>query len=168
MRTSIKGMIAVVGIVGLLSVAPMAMAKDGDVIKRGACSGASDWKLKLSPQDGRIEVEFEVDSNKVGQTWQVRLTKNGAQIFSGSRVTQGPSGSFSRPQGHAERRRERDDPGPRRERCDRRDLRRLGDVHRLTSDRDALSVDTEGPGSPGSSVRPAPSAASRGRRAASR
>ncbi len=95
MRTSIKSIIAVTGIVGLLSVAPMAMAKDGDVIKRGACSGASDWKLKLSPQDGRIEVEFEVDSNKVGQTWQVRLTKNGAQIFSGSRVTQGPSGSFS-------------------------------------------------------------------------
>jgi hypothetical protein len=95
MRKSIKGMIAVVGIVGLLSVAPMAMAKDGDVIKRGSCSGASNWKLKLSPQDGRIEVEFEVDSNKVGQTWQVRLTKNGTQIFSGSRVTKAPSGSFS-------------------------------------------------------------------------
>jgi len=95
MRTSIKSMIAVVGIVGLLGAAPVAMAKDGDVIRRGACSGASDWKLKLSPQDGRIEVEFEVDSNKVGQTWQVRLTKNGNQIFSGSRTTQAPSGSFS-------------------------------------------------------------------------
>ena len=42
----------------------------------------------------RIEVEFEVDSNVVGQTWQVRLTKNGNQIFSGSRVTRGASGSF--------------------------------------------------------------------------
>ena len=95
MRKSIKGMIAVVGIVGLLSTAPVAMAKDGDVIKRGSCSAASDWKLKLSPQDGKIEVEFEVDSNKVGQTWQVRLTQNGTQIFSGSRVTQAPSGSFT-------------------------------------------------------------------------
>jgi hypothetical protein len=95
MRKSIKGMVAVVGIVGLLGAAPVAMAKDGDVIKRGSCSGASDWKLKLSPENGRIEVEFEVDSNKVGQTWQVRLTKNGTQIFSGSRVTQAPSGSFS-------------------------------------------------------------------------
>lgn len=95
MRKSIKGVIAVAGIVGLLGVAPMAMAKDGDVIKRGSCSGASDWKLKLSPQDGKIEVEFEVDSNKVGQTWQVRLTKNGTRFFSGSRVTQAPSGSFT-------------------------------------------------------------------------
>ena len=95
MRKSIKGMIAVVGIVGLLSTTPVAMAKDGDVIKRGSCSGASDWKLKLSPQDGKIEVEFEVDSNKAGQNWQVRLTKNGTQIFSGMRMTQAPSGSFT-------------------------------------------------------------------------
>ena len=95
MRKSIMSMIAVAGIIGLLSTAPVATAKAGDVIKRGSCSAASDWKLKLSPQDGKIEVEFEVDSNKVGQTWQVRLTQNGTQIFSGSRVTQAPSGSFT-------------------------------------------------------------------------
>jgi hypothetical protein len=95
MRRSIKGIIAVAGIVGLLSTAPVATAKAGDVIKRGSCSGASDWKLKLSPQDGKIEVEFEVDSNRVGQTWQVRLTKDGTQFFSGSRVTKAPSGSFT-------------------------------------------------------------------------
>ena len=71
-----------------------AHANPADVIRRGNCSGSSDWKLKLSPEDGRIEVEFEVDSNVAGQTWQVRLTKNGNQIFSGSRVTRGASGSF--------------------------------------------------------------------------
>jgi hypothetical protein len=95
MRRSIKGIIAVAGIVGLLSTAPVATAKAGDVIKRTSCSGVSDWKLKLSPQDGKIEVEFEVDSNRVGQTWQVRLTKDGTQFFSGSRVTKAPSGSFT-------------------------------------------------------------------------
>ena len=95
MRKGITGMIAVAGIIGLLSTAPVATAKAGDVIKRGSCSAASDWKLKLSPQDGNIEVEFEVDSNVVGQTWQVRLTKNGTQIFSGTKVTQAPSGSFT-------------------------------------------------------------------------
>ena len=165
MRKSIKGMIAVVGIVGLLSVAPMAMAKDGDVIKRGSCSGASNWKLKLSPQDGRIEVEFEVDSNKVGQTWQVRLTKNGTQIFSGSRVTQAPSGSFSVRKVTAERRGERDDPRPRRERGDRRDLRRLRDVHRVTTD--PRGTDMEGPGPP-RAFRASRSAVSRATRAAAR
>ena len=66
-----------------LAGAVPAHANDGDVIRRGNCSGSSDWKLKLSPEDGRIEVEFEVDSNVAGQTWQVRLTKNGNQIFSG-------------------------------------------------------------------------------------
>jgi hypothetical protein len=72
-----------------------ALAKDGDVIRRGACSGASDWKLKLSPENGKIEVEYEVDSNKVGQTWQVRIVKNGNVIFRGARETKGASGSFT-------------------------------------------------------------------------
>lgn len=71
-----------------------AMANDADVIQRGACSGSTDWKLKLSPEDGQIEVEYEVDSNVSGQTWQVLIQKNGAGIFSGSRVTGPPSGSF--------------------------------------------------------------------------
>ena len=88
-----------VGVAALLTLsvagAAPALAKDGDVIRRGACSGASDWKLKLSPEDGKIEVEYEVDSNRVGQTWQVRIVKNGNVIFRGSRETRGASGSFT-------------------------------------------------------------------------
>jgi hypothetical protein len=72
-----------------------AHAKSGDVIRRGACSGTSDWKLKLSPDNGKIEVEYEVDSNKVGQTWRVRLFENGNRIFSGHKTTKAPSGSFT-------------------------------------------------------------------------
>jgi hypothetical protein len=72
-----------------------AFAKAGDVVRTGACSGSSDWKLKLSPQDGKIEVEYEVDSNKVGQTWRVRLFENGTRIFAGNRMTKAPSGSFT-------------------------------------------------------------------------
>jgi hypothetical protein len=71
-----------------------ALAKDGDVIRRGSCSGSTDWKLKLSPEDGRIEVEYEVDSNKVGQRWRVKIVKNGNVIFRGARTTKGQSGSF--------------------------------------------------------------------------
>jgi hypothetical protein len=71
-----------------------AVAKDGDVIRRGSCSGATDWKLKLSPEDGRIEVEYEVDSNRVGQSWKVKIVKNGNVIFRGTRTTRGASGSF--------------------------------------------------------------------------
>ena len=87
-----------VGVAALLTLsvagAAPALAKDGDVIRRGACSGASDWKLKLSPENGRIEVEYEVDSNKVGQTWRVRLFHDGNRFFSGTRTTAGASGSF--------------------------------------------------------------------------
>jgi hypothetical protein len=72
-----------------------ASAKSGDVVKRGSCSGSTDWKLKLSPQNGRIEVEYEIDSNVVGQRWRVRIFENGNRIFAGSRLTKAPSGSFS-------------------------------------------------------------------------
>jgi hypothetical protein len=71
-----------------------ALANDADVIRRGSCSGSTDWKLKLSPEDGGIEVEYEVDSNVNGQRWQVRIKKNGVRVFAGARVTSPPSGSF--------------------------------------------------------------------------
>jgi hypothetical protein len=89
--------IAVAGALALTAAggATAAFAKDGDVVRTGACSGASDWKLKLSPENGKIEVEYEVDSNKVGQTWRVKLFENGNRIFSDTRKTQAPSGSFT-------------------------------------------------------------------------
>ena len=72
-----------------------AHANPADVIRRGNCSGSSDWKLKLSPENGLIEVEYEVDSNKVGQTWRVRLFHDGNRFFVGTRTTAGASGSFT-------------------------------------------------------------------------
>ena len=71
-----------------------ALANDDDVIREGSCSAGSDWKLKLSPEDGRLEVEFEVDQNVVGDTWRVRIFQNGERIFGGTRETTAPSGSF--------------------------------------------------------------------------
>ena len=68
--------------------------RGGDVITRGSCSGQSDWKLKVKPDNSRLELEFEVDSNVNGQSWNVRIKQNGNRIFTGTRVTQGPSGSF--------------------------------------------------------------------------
>jgi hypothetical protein len=89
-RFAIAGLVAGTMLVGALP----AHANDADVIRRGSCSGASDWKLKLSPEDGRIEVDFEVDQNRVGQTWAVRITQDGDRIFAGRRITRAPSGSF--------------------------------------------------------------------------
>lgn len=73
---------------------PTASAKDGDVLVRGACTKASSSKLKLSGEDGRIEVEFEVDQNRNGVPWTVVLTRNGARVAQLTRITKAPSGSF--------------------------------------------------------------------------
>jgi hypothetical protein len=85
---------ALCGLLIAVAAAPAAVTKDGDVIRRGNCTGSTDWKLKLSEEDGRIEVEFEVDQNRNGVSWNVRLFQNGSQIARATRVTRGPSGSF--------------------------------------------------------------------------
>ena len=75
------------------AVAP-AVAKDGDVRSSGSCSPSGTWKLKASPEDGRIEVEGEVDSNRNGQSWHWSIRHNGSIAASGQRTTLAPSGSF--------------------------------------------------------------------------
>jgi hypothetical protein len=74
--------------------AGVAVAGDRDVIQEGGCSASSDWKLKLSPEDGRIEVEFEVDQNVSGDRWRVKIRHDGDRVFRGTRTTGGASGSF--------------------------------------------------------------------------
>lgn len=61
----------------------------------GPCSAASDWTLKAKADNGRLQVELEVDSNRVGQRWSWRLSDNGAQVARGMSTTTAPSGSFS-------------------------------------------------------------------------
>jgi hypothetical protein len=79
----------------LLTIAAPVMARDGDVSKAGSCSVHSDWKLKAGHRDGRIEVEFQIDQNRVGKQWRVRLTDNGDVFYRAIRTTQAPSGSFT-------------------------------------------------------------------------
>ena len=78
----------------LLALGSPALAKDGDVLVRGTCTGTSTSKLKLSTENGRIEVEFEVDQNRNGVRWNVVLTRDSARIAQLARVTRAPSGSF--------------------------------------------------------------------------
>ena len=85
---------AVATVVGLTMATVPAVANDDDVIRRGSCSRAADWKLKASPEDSRIEVEGEVDSNRRGQTWRWRILHDGEVSARGTKTTRGPSGSF--------------------------------------------------------------------------
>ena len=68
---------------------------DDRVIKTGTCSDGARWKLKVKTDDGRLEVEGEVDSNKSGQSWSWKIKDNGSVAAKGSATTGGSSGSFS-------------------------------------------------------------------------
>ena len=85
---------ALVGLAIALVAVPAGIAKDGDVLVRGKCTKSSTSKLKLSDEDGRIEVEFEVDQNRNGVRWNVILFQNGKVLRRAARVTKAPSGSF--------------------------------------------------------------------------
>jgi hypothetical protein len=66
----------------------------GGVQNSGSCVNGDTFKLKAKHDDGRIEVQYEVDTNRAGQVWHVRLTDNGKAVFRGTRTTKAPSGSF--------------------------------------------------------------------------
>jgi hypothetical protein len=83
-------------LLGTLAVGtPAASAKAGDVRVSARCSGSTRIDLKLGKRDGGIETEVEVDSNRNGQRWTVRMRDDGVLVLNSSRVTQAPSGSFS-------------------------------------------------------------------------
>ena len=91
-----KKRIAFAVVTAFALVVPVAVASAGqnDVIERGSCSNSSDWKLKVSPEDGNLEVEFEVDQNVSGDRWRVKIRHDGDLAFRGTRTTRGASGSF--------------------------------------------------------------------------
>ena len=93
-------LIALVGTLALsvmaLTVAPLASAKGGHGVQvSGVCTKHSTAKLKLSNDDGRVEVEFEVDQNRNGIPWKVTLRRNGSLVATTTATTHAPSGSFS-------------------------------------------------------------------------
>lgn len=83
-------------VAGAFVVPAATFAKDGSVVRATAsCTANSTGKLKAKHDNGRIEVEFEVDQNRNGRLWSVRITDDGFRVFRGSRRTVAPSGSFS-------------------------------------------------------------------------
>lgn len=91
-RTALTLAVLAVLVVG--GPAPAVADDDDDVERRGRCSLGSEWKIKASAEDGRIEVEGEVDSNRGGQTWKWRLYHNDSLSARGTGTTDGGSGSY--------------------------------------------------------------------------
>ena len=89
--------ISLTAIAALALVPAAASAKHGGdrgVRVAGSCDHGVTSKLKLKNDDGVIEVEFEVDQNRVGKRWRVTFKRNGSTVFRSIRTTQAPSGSF--------------------------------------------------------------------------
>jgi hypothetical protein len=73
-----------------------AVAKGDDGVRTSAaCTHGGHLELKAKHDGGRIEIELEVDSNRAGQRWAVRVRDNGALVVSRHARTAGRSGSFS-------------------------------------------------------------------------
>jgi hypothetical protein len=78
------------------TTAQAASAKSFDGVRAaGTCSDTSTSKLKVKHDAGRLQVEFEVDQNRSAVPWKVEVRKDGKLVFRGTRLTAGPSGSFS-------------------------------------------------------------------------
>jgi osmotically-inducible protein OsmY len=87
---------AATALVAALTLTSGALASGGDdeIRNAGTCTDSSSSKIKVKPDDGRIEVEFEVDQNQTGDTWKVKIKDNGSTAFNGKATTRGASGSF--------------------------------------------------------------------------
>jgi hypothetical protein len=83
---------------GLFAATPASASHGGGTAVRnsGQCAhGAGVWALKAKQDDTGLEIEFEVDTNQVGQQWHVRITDNGTVLVNRDVRTQAPSGSFT-------------------------------------------------------------------------
>ena len=79
---------------GVAATPAFASGGGGGVSPSGACTNGGHFKLKAKHDDGKIEMEYEVDPNRAGQVWAVRITDNGAVVVAQHATTAGPSGSL--------------------------------------------------------------------------
>ena len=93
---TITAALALASVAATVGATP-ASARGGDddrVIRTGSCSAGAGWKLKVKTDDGRLEVEGEIDSNVAGQQWRWTIGHNGSVSDRGTATTTARSGSF--------------------------------------------------------------------------
>jgi hypothetical protein len=87
--------IPVAATVAALALPATSPGSDNDKRRAGQCTGASTSKIKVKPDDGRLEVEFEVDQNKNNRKWRVKIKDDSTVVVRDTVRTRVPSGSFS-------------------------------------------------------------------------
>ena len=95
-RLAVGTLASILVVASLLVAAPATAGGDEDdeMIREGSCSAGTDWKVKAKTDDGRIEFEGEVDSNRNGQTWRWKIKHNETVSARGTATTTRRSGSF--------------------------------------------------------------------------
>jgi len=88
-------LLATTALLAVPTVAGPAQAKGSDAVTNSAACASGTIKVKAKIDDGKIEAEGQVDTNRVGQTWNWRIVRNSTVAANGSKVTAAPSGSFS-------------------------------------------------------------------------
>lgn len=81
----------------LAAMAPATASHSGGTAagSQGGCGGAAVWTMKAKPDNGKIDLEAEVDSNRSGQVWDWTIKHNGSVAAKGTSTTRGVSGSFT-------------------------------------------------------------------------
>ena len=107
MRDAIAAGLAGILAAGILAAVPPALGGGGgddsggdrgdrreEVRVTRACAARSRVKLKLDREDRGLETEVEIDENRAGSTWRVRILVKGRLVATRTGVTRAPSGSF--------------------------------------------------------------------------
>ena len=86
-RRSRKRALAVLAIVMLLAPVGSADAAEIAVVRRGACTGPSHWRLRVVPDAGVLRVRLTVRGGRAGQRWNIFMDHDGTGFFAGYRIS---------------------------------------------------------------------------------
>jgi hypothetical protein len=75
-------------LVVVLVATPSARAGDDTLVRRGACTGPSDWKLVVRQETATtLRVRFAIEGGADGQTWQLFVSDDGIRVIARSKVS---------------------------------------------------------------------------------
>lgn len=86
-RTRLAAAMALAAGLAVIATTPALADGGGHSDNQGRCSMHSDWELKASPDNNKIQVELRVDTNRIGQLWTWSFTDNGTMAASGENKT---------------------------------------------------------------------------------
>jgi hypothetical protein len=75
--------LAVFLMVALIATARPAAA----VVREGACTGPSHWRLRVLPDGDVLRVRLAVRGGRAGQRWNIFMDHNGTGFFAGYRIS---------------------------------------------------------------------------------